>query len=76
MCGIYATPNQATNACLIWQDDYREQINTVKNFFELPQRKYNPFSDTYNLEWRDYPNLTHIVNLGYRCSNCNLQAHI
>jgi hypothetical protein len=44
--------------CSIIQKDYIEQANVVDGAFNgQPQRKYDPFSNTYNPEWRDYPNL-------------------
>jgi hypothetical protein len=36
--------------CLIMQEDYIEQANAVDGAFNgQPQRKYDPFSNTYNL---------------------------
>ena len=44
--------------CLTMQEDYSEQANTVDGEFNgQPQHKYDPFSNTYNLRWRDHPNL-------------------
>jgi len=35
--------------CLIMQEDYIEQANAVDGAFNgQPQRKYDPFSNTYN----------------------------
>jgi len=40
------------------QEDYIEQANAVDGAFNgQPQRKYDPFSDTYNLEGRDHSNV-------------------
>uniref|UniRef100_A0A803N1J0 Uncharacterized protein n=1 Tax=Chenopodium quinoa TaxID=63459 RepID=A0A803N1J0_CHEQI len=34
-----------------------EDVNALNNFPSQSQRKYNPFSNTYNEVWRDHPNL-------------------
>jgi hypothetical protein len=40
------------------QEDYIEQANAVDGAFNgQPQRKYDPFPNTYNPGWRDHPNL-------------------
>jgi len=44
--------------CPTMQEAYIEQVNVVNGAFNgQPQRKYDPFSNTYNLGWRDHPNL-------------------
>jgi len=46
------------NICPKMQEDYIEQANAVDGAFNgQPQRKYDPFSDTYNLEGRDHSNV-------------------
>ena len=43
--------------CPTMQEDYIEHVNTVDGTFNgQPQRKYDPFSNTYNPTWRDHPN--------------------
>jgi len=40
------------------QEDYIEQANAIDEAFNgQPHRKYYPFSNTYNLGWRDHLNL-------------------
>jgi hypothetical protein len=40
------------------QEDYIEQVHAVDGAFNgQSQRKYDPFSNTYNPAWRDHPNL-------------------
>jgi hypothetical protein len=39
------------------QEDYIEQAHAIDGTFNgQPQRKYDPFSNTYNPGWRDHPN--------------------
>ena len=47
--------------CPTMQEDYIEQANAVDGAFNgQPQRKYDPFSNTYNPGWRDHPNLRYV----------------
>ena len=44
--------------CPIMQEDYIEHVHAVDGGFNgQSQRKYDPFSNTYNPGWRDHPNL-------------------
>jgi len=44
--------------CPTMQENYIEHVHAVDGGFnEQPQRKYDPFSNTYNPGWRDHPNL-------------------
>jgi len=44
--------------CPTMQEDYIEQANAVDGAFNgQPQRKYDPFSNTYNSGLRDHLNL-------------------
>ncbi|XP_041009434.1 uncharacterized protein LOC121253491 [Juglans microcarpa x Juglans regia] len=36
-----------------------EQVNAAGGFPGQPQRKYDPYSNTYNPGWRDHPNLSY-----------------
>ena len=46
------------------QEDYIEQANAVDGAFNgQPQRKYDPFSHTYNPGWRDHLNLRYGTSL-------------
>jgi len=58
VCGICSLQGHASDMCPTMQEDYIEQANAVDGAFNgQPQRKYDPFSNTYNPEWRDHPNL-------------------
>jgi len=44
--------------CPTMQEDYIQQVNKVDGAFNgQPQCKYGPFSNMYNLRWRDHLNL-------------------
>jgi len=58
VCSICSLQGHASDMCPTMQEDYIEQANVFDGGFNRqPQRKYDPFSNTYNLEWRDHPNL-------------------
>lgn len=59
VCGICAYTGHSTDMCPTLQDDIPEQANAVGNFPGLPQRKYDPYSNTYNPGWRDHPNFSY-----------------
>jgi hypothetical protein len=58
VCSICSLQGHASDMWLTMQEDYIEQANAVDGAFNgQPQRKYDPFSHTYNSGWRDHPNL-------------------
>ncbi|XP_052180999.1 uncharacterized protein LOC127794131 [Diospyros lotus] len=58
-CGICATTGHPTNICPTLQDDSLEHANAVGEFPSPPQKKYDPYSNTYNPGWRDHPNFSY-----------------
>ncbi|XP_040972469.1 uncharacterized protein [Gossypium hirsutum] len=40
-------------------------LDAVGNFPGPPQRRYDPYANTYNLGWRDHPNFTYGANPRY-----------
>ncbi|KAJ8765423.1 hypothetical protein K2173_013181 [Erythroxylum novogranatense] len=58
-CGICAYTGHPTDMCPTLQVDTTEQAAAVGNFPGPPQRKYDPYSNTYNPGWRDHPNLNY-----------------
>ncbi|XP_071727156.1 uncharacterized protein [Rutidosis leptorrhynchoides] len=58
-CGICSNVGHATDMCPTLQDGSTEQLNVVGGFPGAPQRKYDPYSNTYNPGWRDHPNLSY-----------------
>jgi hypothetical protein len=58
VCSICSLQGHASDMCPTMQEDYIEQVHAVDGRFNgQPQRKYDPFSNTYNPGWRDHPNL-------------------
>ncbi|KAG8474190.1 hypothetical protein CXB51_033811 [Gossypium anomalum] len=49
LCEIYATPEHTTDACLSLNDDTMAHLDAVGNFPGLPQRRYDLYTNTYNL---------------------------
>ena len=43
-----------TDSCPTLKED--EHVNAVSGFPGQPQRKYNPFSNSYNERWKEHPN--------------------
>lgn len=52
-CGIYSIAGHPTDMCPTMQE---EQVNFVGGV-QGQQRRYDPFSPTYNPGWKDHPNL-------------------
>ena len=59
VCGICSTQGHMTDMCPTLQEDYSENVNAIGGFPGQPQRKYDPFSNTYNPGWRDHPNFSY-----------------
>ncbi|XP_010246704.1 PREDICTED: uncharacterized protein LOC104589923 [Nelumbo nucifera] len=55
-CGICSTTGHPTDMCPTHQDEPFEQANAVGGF---PQKRYDPYSNTYIAGWRDHPNLSY-----------------
>ncbi|GJT71451.1 DNA-directed DNA polymerase [Tanacetum coccineum] len=68
-CGICSVVGHPTNMCSIIQYGSPEKMNVVGGFPGPPQRKYDPFSSTYNPGWRDHPNFSY----GSRLNNFQQQ---
>ncbi|XP_040966959.1 uncharacterized protein [Gossypium hirsutum] len=65
VCGICATPEHTTDACPSLCDDSMAYLDAVRNFPGPPQRRYDPYTNTYNPEWRDHPNFSYGANPRY-----------
>ncbi|XP_043817385.1 uncharacterized protein LOC122725032 [Manihot esculenta] len=55
--GICKQAYHPTDMCPILQEG-EQQVNAIRGF-NGQQRKYDPFSSTYNSGWRDHPNLSY-----------------
>ncbi|XP_068657926.1 uncharacterized protein [Aristolochia californica] len=58
-CGICLVVGHPTDMCLTLQEEPTEQVNAAGGFPGQPQRKYDPYSNTYNMGWMDHPNLSY-----------------
>ncbi|XP_068662902.1 uncharacterized protein [Aristolochia californica] len=45
--------------CPTLQEEPTKQVNAAGGFPRQPQRKYDPYSNTYNMGWRDHRNLSY-----------------
>ena len=57
--GICSVVGHPTDMCPTLQEEPIEQVNAAGGFPRQPQRKYDPYSSTYNPGWRDHPNLSY-----------------
>ena len=60
-CGICYASSHQTDMCPTLQDDPNEYVNAVGGFPGLPQRRYDPYSNTYDLWWKDHPNFSYAL---------------
>ena len=61
-CGICSKNGHPTDSCpTLYKEGNNEQVNVVGIFQDQNgfQRKYDPFSNTYNSGWRDHPNFSY-----------------
>ncbi|KAL0446418.1 UNVERIFIED_CONTAM: hypothetical protein Slati_1769700 [Sesamum latifolium] len=58
-CGICTSPEHATNMCPTFQEPPKEHADAIGGFFGQSQRRYDPFSNTYNPGWKDHPNMSY-----------------
>ena len=59
-CGICSVVGHPTDMCPTLQEEPIEQVNAAGGFPGQPQRKYDPYSSTYNSGWKDHPNLSYV----------------
>ena len=57
--GICSVVGRPTDICSTLQKELIEQVNATGGFPGQLQRKYDPYSSTYNPVWRDHPNLSY-----------------
>ena len=65
LCGICASLEHTTDAFPSLNDDTMAHLDAVGNFPRPPQRRYDPYANTYNPGWRDHPNLSYEANPRY-----------
>ncbi|KAL0446239.1 UNVERIFIED_CONTAM: hypothetical protein Slati_1751800 [Sesamum latifolium] len=57
-CDICTSPEHVTDMCPTLQEPPTEHAEAIGGF-SGQQRRYDPFSNTYNPGWRDHPNLSY-----------------
>ncbi|XP_073275456.1 uncharacterized protein [Primulina huaijiensis] len=58
-CGVCAMVGHSTDMCLSLQEELTQQANAIGGFPRQPQRRYDPYSNSYNPGWRDHPNFSY-----------------
>ena len=58
-CGIWSVVGHPNDMCPTFQEEPIEQVNVAGGFPGQQQRKYDPYSSTYNSGRRDHPNLSY-----------------
>ena len=56
-CGICSNMGHQTDMCPTLQKDTNEHVHAMGGY-QKQQRKYDPYSNTYNPGWRDHPNFS------------------
>ncbi|XP_052479657.1 uncharacterized protein LOC105800937 [Gossypium raimondii] len=68
LCGVCTTSEHPTDLCPILNENSTAHVDAVGGFPGPPQRRYDPFSNTYNPGWKDHPNLNYGANSRYNPS--------
>ncbi|KAL0370480.1 UNVERIFIED_CONTAM: Retrovirus-related Pol polyprotein from transposon.6 [Sesamum angustifolium] len=58
-CGICTSLGHVTDMCPTLQEGPTEHADAIGGFSGQQQRRYDPFSNTYNPGWKDHPNLSY-----------------
>ncbi|KAK4399223.1 hypothetical protein Sango_1397800 [Sesamum angolense] len=58
-CGICTSPAHITDMCPTLQETPTGHADVIGGFSGQQQRRYDPFSNTYNPGWKDHPNLSY-----------------
>ncbi|KAK4404448.1 hypothetical protein Sango_0813400 [Sesamum angolense] len=58
-CGICTSPAHITDMCPTLQETPTGHADAIGGFSGQQQRRYDPFSNTYNPGWKDHPNLSY-----------------
>nr|XP_027085044.1 uncharacterized protein LOC113707082 [Coffea arabica] len=58
VCGICTGMGHSADMCPMPQEETAEQVN-MTGHAPAPRKQYDPYSSTYNLGWRDHPNLSY-----------------
>ena len=77
--GICSKNRHPTDSCpTLYGEGNNKQVNDVGGFQGQPgfQRKYDPFSNTYNLRWKDHLNFNYGANQQAAGPNANINRPI
>ncbi|KAK9697939.1 hypothetical protein RND81_08G071100 [Saponaria officinalis] len=55
VCRICSSDGHVTQQCPGMYEEQSAEVNAA-GYMEPPQRKYDPYSNTYNSRWKDHPN--------------------
>ncbi|KAL0418774.1 UNVERIFIED_CONTAM: hypothetical protein Sradi_1290900 [Sesamum radiatum] len=69
-CVICTSPAHVTDMCPTLQEGPTEHTEAIGGFSGQQQRRYDPFSNTYNPRWKDHPNLSY----GAQFSEASIQT--
>ncbi|XP_073019449.1 uncharacterized protein [Primulina eburnea] len=58
-CGVWAMVGHPTDMCPSLQEETTQQANAIGGFPGQPQRRYDPYSNSYNPGWKDQPNFSY-----------------
>ncbi|KAL0448580.1 UNVERIFIED_CONTAM: hypothetical protein Slati_1414400, partial [Sesamum latifolium] len=67
-CGICTSPEHVTDMCSTLQEPPTKHAETIGGF-SGQQRRYNPFSNTYNTGWKDHSNLSYAIPAEYSATD-------
>ena len=57
------------------EEEHIEQVHAAGGFPRQPQRRYDPYSNTYNQGWRDHPNFQYDNLQANQPANQNCQTY-
>ncbi|XP_075473854.1 uncharacterized protein LOC142504895 [Primulina tabacum] len=58
-CGVCAMVGHPTDMCPSLQEEPTQQVNAVDGFPGQPQRRYDPYSNSFNPGWKDHSNFSY-----------------
>ncbi|XP_073017879.1 uncharacterized protein [Primulina eburnea] len=58
-CGVCSMVAHPTDTCPTLQENPTQQVNAIDGFPRQPQRRYDPYSNSFNPGWQDHPNFSY-----------------
>ncbi|XP_073317289.1 uncharacterized protein [Primulina huaijiensis] len=59
VCGVCTMVGHSTDMCPTLLEDPPQQVNASDGFPGQPQRRYDPYSNSFNPGWKDHPNFSY-----------------